>query len=120
MRAALSSPQAKVDPVSFEANDSVADELVTEPLGPPVIAVSGGVASGPGGGGRTSPVRIFSRRTNLKFWFPEPPGVVLVSSWQTNRPDGKAEPKLAATAAMPSVREQPSAVGPATMRKAPR
>lgn len=29
-----------------------------------------------------------SSGTNLKFWWPDVPGVVLFPSWQTKRPDG--------------------------------
>ena len=47
-QAPASSRHSNVEPVSVEVNVKLADALVTVPLGPPVIVVSGGVVSGAG------------------------------------------------------------------------
>ncbi len=72
--ATASRVQRKVEPASLAVKAKVADVLVVEAGGFAVIVVSGGMVSG--GGGLPSRVRIFSRRTNLKSWLPDEPGVV--------------------------------------------
>ena len=51
------------------------------------------------------------------FWLPDAPGESLLLSWHTNMPLGKAEPRLAVTAVIPSVRSQSSEDVPLATRK---
>lgn len=54
--------------------------------------------------------------TSLKFWFTTWwEALKFLLSWHTNRPSGKAGPRLAFTASIPSVLEQPSTAVPSMM-----